>query len=142
MARGELIEARLTQSAIGAFFEVYNRLGFGFLEAIYANALEIELRARGHHVEREVTIQIVYKGHMLGTHRLDMVVDQKLVVETKSSYELHGGAPRQVYSYLHASRLCVALLFHFGPVPRFLRFASQAALQYSSNPENPANPDR
>ena len=50
MARDELIEARLTHSVIGAFYEVYTTLGFGFFESIYANALEVELKARGHRV--------------------------------------------------------------------------------------------
>ena len=54
MARNELIEERLTHSVIGAFYEVYNTLGYGFLEHLYKAALERELRDRGHRVGREV----------------------------------------------------------------------------------------
>ena len=54
MPRRELIEERLTHSAIGAFFDVYNKLGFGFLETVYTMALERELLKRGHQVGREV----------------------------------------------------------------------------------------
>jgi len=85
MARGNLFEERLTESVIGAFFEVYNTLGFGFLEHIYVMALERELIERRHRVSREVAVQVFYKGHVLGQQRLDMIVDGKLVVETKST---------------------------------------------------------
>lgn len=126
MAR-ELIEEALTHSVIGAFFEVYNTLGFGFLEHIYVMALQRELIARGHRVAREVGVSVMYKGEELGNQRLDMVVDAKLVVETKSTYELHKAAQRQVYNYLRATGLEVGLLLHFGPEPRFYRLISRAS---------------
>ena len=62
MPRIPLVEERLTRSVIGAFFEVYNTLGFGFLEHIYVMALERELVERGHRVAREVSVQVHYKG--------------------------------------------------------------------------------
>ena len=92
MAPIQLVEVALTRSVIGAFFEVYNTLGFGFLERLYVRALERELLARGHQVARQVEIRILYKGEELGTQRLDLVVDNKLIVETKSTYELHRAA--------------------------------------------------
>jgi GxxExxY protein len=88
MLRRKLIHEALTRSVIGAFYEVYNQLGFGFLEHIYMKALERELRARGHKVAREVWVTVYYKGEELGRQRVDMVVDEKLVVEGKSTYEL------------------------------------------------------
>lgn len=121
MARGELIEERLSYSVIGAFFEVYNTLGFGFLEHIYVMALERELMERGHQVGRQVAVRVLYKGDELGQQRLDMVVDGRLVVEIKSTYELHRAALRQLYNYLHATNLDVGLLLHFGPTPKFYR---------------------
>ncbi|HEY8175837.1 MAG TPA: GxxExxY protein [Gemmatimonadaceae bacterium] len=110
-----LIEEELTYSVIGASHEVYNTLGFGFLEHIYVQGMERELRARGHKVSREVGVVVMYKGDELGTQRLDMVVDDKLVVEVKSTYELHKAASRQLFNYLRATRLEVGLLLHFGP---------------------------
>jgi GxxExxY protein len=106
---------------IGAFFEVYNTLGYGFLEQVYVMALERELRARGHRVAREVGVRIKYKGEELALHRIDMVIDEKIVVETKSTQELHRTAERQVYNYLRATGYQVGLLLHFGPEPRFYR---------------------
>ena len=119
--RTRLLEEQLTRSVIGAFYEVYNTLGFGFLEHIYVMALERELRSRGHQVRREVGVCVMYKGEELAYQRLDMVVDDKLVVEVKSTYELHKAANRQVYNYLRATNLEVGLLFHFGPEPKFYR---------------------
>ncbi|HVA58166.1 MAG: GxxExxY protein [Gemmatimonadaceae bacterium] len=121
MAPGDLLHEELTHSVIGAFFEVYNSLGFGFLEHLYVMAMERELRARGHRVSREVYVPVSYKGELLGRQRLDMIVDDALVVETKSTYELHRAATRQVYNYLRATLLDVGLLLHFGPTPRFFR---------------------
>ncbi|MDQ3997153.1 MAG: GxxExxY protein [Gemmatimonadota bacterium] len=121
MKRQWLIEERLTHSIIGAFFDVYNTLGFGFLEHLYVTALERELLSRGHHVAREVSVHVTYKGENLGTQRLDMVVDQKVVIEVKSTFDLHRSAERQLYNYLRATNLEVGFLFYFGPKAQFYR---------------------
>jgi len=71
MTSEHLLEALLTRSIIGAFYEVYNTLGFGFLESIDVNALERELTSRGHTVRREVPVHVHYKGEEAGLHRLD-----------------------------------------------------------------------
>lgn len=121
MNKEELLEKELTRSIIGAFYRVYRTLGYGFLEHVYVLALERELRARGHQVAREMSVDIIYDGEELCTQRLDMVVDGKVVVETKSTYDLHPAAQRQLYNYLRASRLEVGLLLHFGREPEFYR---------------------
>lgn len=121
MSKHALIDEQLTESVIGAFYEVYNALGFGFLEQVYTTALERELRARGHVVGREVWVPVFYKGDLISRQRIDMVVDERLVVEAKSTQDLHKFAPRQVYNYLRATRLEVGLLMHFGPEPAFYR---------------------
>lgn len=131
MTNHELIEEALAYSVIGAFFEVYNELGFGFLEHLYVLALERELIARGHRVRREVWVDVMYKGSVLGRQRLDMVVDDKLVIEAKSTYELRKEDPRKLYNYLHATKLEVGLLLHFGPEAKFYRLISRNATKRS-----------
>jgi GxxExxY protein len=121
MARKELIEEQLTGSVIGAFYDVYNTLGFGFLEHVYKMALERELVARGHRVAREVSVAVQYKGQELTSQRVDMMVDERLVVEAKATVELHKSASRQLYNYLKSTNLVVGLLLHFGPEPAFYR---------------------
>jgi GxxExxY protein len=145
MARGELIEERLTHSVIGAFFDVYNTLGFGFLEHVYLMALERELIARKHRVARQVGVRVFYKGDAIAEQRLDMIVDEKLVVEAKSTHELHRSANRQVYNYLRATNLEVGLLLHFGPEAHFYRVIHRnkknSPKTDPSNQENPIHPD-
>ena len=121
MTENELIEAPLTRSVIGAFFDVYNALGYGFLEHVYVLALERELLDRGHRVAREVGVRVMYRGTELAQQRIDMMVDERLIVETKSTQELHRAAERQVYNYLRATGFQVGLLLHFRPEPRFYR---------------------
>lgn len=116
-----LLEEALTRSIIGAFYEVYNTLGFGFLEHVYASALEDELRMRGHTVMRELSVNIVYKGRIIAQQRLDMVVDGLVVVENKSTEKLPPFAPRQLFNYLQATDFRVGLLLHFGPEAKFHR---------------------
>jgi GxxExxY protein len=125
MAQGWLLEEKLTHSILRAFYDVYNELGYGFLEHLYVLALERELLSRGHQVSREVGVCVLYKGEELGYQRMDLVVDGKVIVETKSTEDLHKSATRQVYNYLRATQMEVGLLLHFGPEPRFFRLIHQ-----------------
>jgi GxxExxY protein len=122
---------------IGAFFEVYNILGFGLLEHLYVMALERELLARGHHVAREVWARVSYKGEELGIQRIDMIVDEKVVIETKASTKLPEYAARQLFNYLRATNLEVGILLHFGPKASFHR---EICRNRRMNPRNPSDP--
>ena len=133
MTKGRLVEEERTHSIIEAFFEVYNALGFGFLEHLYASALERELRERGHRVSRELSVRVMYKGTELGCQRLDIVVDDRIVVEVKSTRDLHKFAARQVHNYLRATNLEVGLLLHFGPEPRFFRLFCENRFKTHAN---------
>src|SRR6476620_5354639 len=135
-----LIEEQLTGSIIGAFFEVYNTPGFGFLEHIYVMALERELIDMGHHVSREMAVNVIYKGEQLANQRMDMVVDGKVVVETKSSLELHKTARRQLYNYLKATNMELGLFPHFGERAAFYRVIRSNPKKDPLNPEPPQNP--
>ena len=122
--RPRLLEENLTRSVIGAFFEVYNTLGFGFLEQVYVQSLAREMVLRGHQIAREVQVPVTYKGAVVALQRIDLLVDGRVIVEIKSTSELHKAAPRQLYNYLRATGLEVGLLLHFGPSARFYRMIS------------------
>jgi GxxExxY protein len=124
----DLIERETTHAIIGAFYDVYNELGFGFLEHVYMLALERELVARGLKVGREVYVNIYYKGELLTDYRADMIVEEKVIIEGKSTFLLPDAAKRQTRNYLSATNLRVALLLHFGPEPKFYRFVHSALL--------------
>lgn len=118
---GKLIEEALTRSVIGSFYEVYRQPGFGFRELIYSLALERDLVAKGHRVDREVAVMVYFRGEPLARQTLDMIVDDKLVVELKSTVRLDPGATRQLFGYLSATDLELGLLLHFGKEARFYR---------------------
>lgn len=119
-----LLEQTLTREIIGAFYDVYNELGFGFLEKVYTLAMERELVARGLKVGREVSIPIFYKGQFLTNHRADLIVEEKVIVENKSSELLPKNTRPTVVNYLRATSIEVALLLHFGPEAKFYRIVS------------------
>ena len=143
MSPPPLLLEELIYSIIGAFFEVYNTLGYGFMEHLYLKALERELLARGHKVSREVWVSVMYKGEELGKQRLDMVVDDCIVIEVKSTYDLPKSATRQLFNYLRATDLKVGLLLHFGPDPRFFRLSRPEprtrAIEVSSHTDGQAS---
>jgi len=120
--KGELLEAERVHSIVGAFFDVYNYYGYGLSEAIYAGALAYELSDRRHDVVRELLVGVDYRGRHVGWQRIDMVVDNAVVVENKATDRLSPAARPQLISYLRATTFQVGVLLHFGPRPRFYRF--------------------
>ena len=118
---GGLLEEALTHSAIGAFYEVHGELWFGFREYIYSLTLQRELTARGHRVEREVPVTVYYHGEPLAKQSMDMVVDERLVLEIKAGEQLHPSATSQLFGYLCATSLEVGLVLHFGRKAQFHR---------------------
>jgi GxxExxY protein len=142
MKSGKLIHEPLTSSVIGAFFEVYRALGFGFLEHVYVASLIRELQSRGHKVDREVSVPIFFKGEQVARQRLDMIVEGKLVIETKSTETLHASGVRQLTSYLSATNLEVGLLLHFGLQPRFVRVVRTKRASRDPKPPFPPDPLR
>ena len=120
--QGELLEAERVGSIVGAFFDVYNYFGYGLSESVYVAALGYELEARGHEVNREVRVPIYYREHLCAWQRLDMVVDGRVIVESKAREKLLPAWEAQVITYLRATTFEVGVLLHFGPKPTFHRF--------------------
>ena len=135
-----LLHEELSKSIIGAFFEAYDDLDFGFLEHICVNTLEKELLRRGHVVARELGVPVWVKNEIVGTQRLDVVVDDKIVVEVKSSWALPPSALRQLTSYLRGTNLKVGLLLHFGEEPKFYRCVLSNKNKKNLRPPSAPNP--
>ena len=106
----------LTGKIIAAAIEVHKRMGPGFLESIYENALVIELRRRGLKVDQQVEIPIEYDGNEVGRHRLDLIVENLIVVELKSIKNLEDIHFAIVKSYLRAFNVHHGLLINFSKV--------------------------
>jgi GxxExxY protein len=139
---GGLLEEALTHSVIGAFYDVHNELGFGFREYLYALALERELVARGHLIDREVAVMVHYRGEPLARQTLDMIVDGKIVIESKATERLHPSATLQLFSYLCATNMEVGLLLHFGREPKFYRVICQNHFKRHQNGDRPGGDDK
>jgi GxxExxY protein len=106
--------------------------------------LELELRQRGHAVGREVQVRVKYKDSDVGLHRLDMLVDGRVVVEVKSSADLPRTVRRQVFNYLRATNLDLGLLLHFGLEPKFYPCVNPSAgtrsdSRFSRDPNEPGS---
>jgi GxxExxY protein len=103
----------LIYRVIGCMIEVHKQLGPGFLENVYRRAVTLEFERQGIRFEAEKKIELQYKGDCIGTHRLDLFVDDQLVVELKTVEELHKKHYAQVRSYLKAVQKPVGLLVNF-----------------------------
>jgi GxxExxY protein len=130
---GQLRHSTITEPIIGAFYEVYNELGPGFLESVYREAMVIALRGAGLVVEREKTVTVQFRGHDVGVFRTDLVVANAVIVELKCARVLDPTHEAQLLNYLRATQFEVGLLLNFGPRPQFRRMVLQEARgQYTS----------
>jgi GxxExxY protein len=117
----KLLHGEITDQILGGCFSVYRKWGFGFLERVYANSLEIELSRRGLHVRRELPVQLRYLGVPVGAYRIDMLVNDKVIVEVKAQSTLSIADEKQLTNYLKATDIEVGIVFNFGPDPKFQR---------------------
>ena len=121
MTGTELLERETTHRVVGAFYEVFNVLGYGFLENVYRDALELELIERGRTVRKEVLVPVWHKRTCIRPQKVDLIVDERVVVEIKATEKLPQASQDQLRNYLQATSFEVGLLLHFGPKPRFFR---------------------
>ena len=117
----ELLHREISREILGAFYSVHSELGFGFLEAVYVNALVVLLTRAGIKVERQVPFDIVFHGQSVGTYRADLIVESRIIVEVKAGRCIIPQHMAQLFNYLRASRLQVGLLLNFGEKADFRR---------------------
>lgn len=111
----ELIFKDEVYAIVGAAMEVYNELGSGFLENVYQEAMQLELKARGIPFESQKPIQISYKGQSLKqAYCADIVCYEKIIVELKALDKLSGKEEAQILNYLKSIEMKVGLLINFG----------------------------
>ena len=101
---GEIVDAAIA---------VHRVLGPGFLESVYEEALAFELACRGISFQRQVVEETRYRGHLVGVHRMDLIVAGRVVVELKAVQDVLPLHVAQVISYLRATKLEVGLLINF-----------------------------
>ena len=111
----------LTQEIINAFYKVYNTLGFGFLEKVYANALFLELKERGIECKTQQQVRVYYHDNEVGFYIADMIVEDKVIIEIKAAEAICEQHECQLINYLRATDKRVGLLLNFGQKPQFKR---------------------
>ncbi len=117
----EVLHKDITDVALKAFYQVYNELGFGFLERVYQNAIYFELKANGLHCETEKPIKVYYKKMLVGEFRADIILEDKVILELKATPSLVYENELQLINYLKATEIEVGLLLNFGQKPEFKR---------------------
>ena len=116
-----MLHGELTDKIVGACYRVYDRLGFGFLESVYRNAVANELRRSAVPFERERSIDVWDMGEPVGHFRADFLLDAKVLLEIKTSTALGDAHRKQLLNYLRATTVEVGLLMNFGEKPKIER---------------------
>lgn len=111
----------ITYRILGAYFRVYRCMGWGFLEAVYRRAMVLALQDAGARVASEATMPVFFAGRLVGEFRADLIVDDRVVVELKTSERIAPEHRAQLLNYLKASTIEHGLLLNFGPRPEFER---------------------
>ena len=116
-----LLHQDLTSLILKTFYEVYNELGYGFLEKVYQNALLIELRKNGLEASPNKKIKVYYKGENVGDYCADIIVNDTIILELKAADYIVDEFENQLLNYLKGTDCEVGLLLNFGKKPEFRR---------------------
>ncbi len=111
---GEFLHKEITQEIIGAAFEVYKHLGYGYLEKVYQRAMQVELLQRKLKAQLEHPIQVLYKGVVVGDYAADLFVEGCVMVELKVASEYCASDEAQLLNELVSTGVKVGLLINFG----------------------------
>jgi len=112
-----MLHKELTSEIINAFYAVYNSLGHGFLEKVYENALVHELEKRGYKVQQQVPIKVHYDDMVVGEYFVDVLIEDKVILELKAAAAISEAHIAQLINYLKATKMEVGFVFNFGPKP-------------------------
>lgn len=110
----ELVHGEITEKIIGGAYEVHRVLGYGFLEAVYQKAMQVELLRAGVKSEIEHKIDVKYKGAFVGHYEADLLVEDKVIVELKIAKQYNSADEAQLLNELKATGIKVGLLINFG----------------------------
>ena len=115
------LHKELSNKIIKAFYNVYNTLGYGFLEKVYENALLIELKQLGLECEKQKPIKVNYNNIIVGEYFADIIVENRIILELKVAENICEEHEFQLINYLKATEIEIGLLLNFGKKPEFKR---------------------
>ncbi len=116
-----LLHKSITDAILKVYYEVYNELGYGFLEKVYQNAMYFELKSLGYKVEAQKQIKVYFKKQLVGEYYSDLLVEDKVIVELKATELIMNVHVAQIMNYLKATPIEVGMLLNFGEEPEFKR---------------------
>ena len=116
-----MLHKDITGKIIKAFYNVNDKLGFGFLEKVYENAMIIELKKMGLDVKQQKNLKVYYDGKEVGDYFADLIVNDLVIVELKAAESLCDDHEAQLINYLRATKIEVGLLLNFGKKAEFKR---------------------
>ena len=117
----KLLHKEVTDAIIKVYYDVYNELGYGFLEKVYQNSMYLELKHRGFVVEAQKQIKVYYKGIEVGEYYADLVINDLIILELKANEVLVYENELQLLNYLRATNKEIGLLLNFGKKAEFRR---------------------
>ena len=117
----EIKHKGITDRIIRAFYNVYNTLGYGFLEKVYENSMLLELTEMGLSVQKQYPIDVYYREKLVGSYFADLLVEEKVIVELKAAEVICEEHEFQLINYLKATDIEIGLLLNFGKEPQFKR---------------------
>ena len=121
MIKNNYLYSDLTDLIIKAFYNVYNKLGYGYLEKVYENGMMIELKRLGLNAEKQKQLKVFYDEFEIGEYYADIIVNDCIIVELKAAESICPEHEAQLVNYLKASEIEVGLLLNFGKEPKFKR---------------------
>jgi len=119
MVNDQFKHSEITDKIIRAFYNVYNRLGHGFLEKVYENAMLLELKKFDLNAVAQKPIKVYYDSKEVGSYFADLLVNETIIVELKAAENLCEEHETQLINYLKASEIEIGLLLSFGKSPQF-----------------------
>ncbi len=122
----------LTGKVIEAFYNVYNVLGYGFLEKVYEKSMLVELKSLGLKAVAQKEIVVMYKGIHVGQYFADLLIEDKIIVELKAEEKISNIHKIQLLNYLKATDVEVGLLLNFGKNAEFKRIVNSKKYQRES----------
>lgn len=116
-----LLYSKETDIIIHSFYKVYNTLGYGFLEKVYENSLFLELQKNNLTVKQQYPINVFYDDKVVGEYFADLLVNDKIILELKTTKKISQENEFQLINYLKATGFEIGLLLNFGEKAEFVR---------------------
>ena len=117
----DLLRKEISKPILQVFYDVYNQLGYGFLEKVYQNAMYFELISQGYKVEARKQIKVYFKNQLVGEFYADLLFEDTIIVELKACEHLINSHVAQLMNYLKATQIEVGLVLNFGETLDFKR---------------------